>query len=147
MPDDPGASAPPPTLLSALFDADHITAVRHAVSGRAHRAGLAGRRLDDFILAVNEVMTNVARHAGGSGVLTLWRQDRTLRCEVTDSGPGMPPEHLHEQPLPSPFAVNGRGLWLARRLCDRVTIETGPQGTTVGLAIALAPEPHPAEPR
>lgn len=144
MPDDPTASGRPSALLSALFDPHLVTAVRHAVARLARQAGLVGERLDDFVLAVNEVMTNVVRHAGGSGRLTLWRQGDTLRCEVTDNGPGMPSERLHDRPLPSPFAVNGRGLWLARHLCDRLTIETGPRGTTVRLAVTLARAPHPA---
>jgi anti-sigma regulatory factor (Ser/Thr protein kinase) len=120
-----------------LFDHQLVTAVRHAVARLAAHTGLAGQRLDDFVLAVNEMMTNVVRHAGDSGALTLWCQDQELQCEVIDEGPGIPSEHVNGHPLPSPFALNGRGLWLARRLCDSVTITTGPRGTTVRLAIAL----------
>jgi anti-sigma regulatory factor (Ser/Thr protein kinase) len=124
-------------LLSELFDHQLITAVRHAVTRFAVRAGLAGQRLDDFVLAVNEMMTNSVRHAGGSGTLILWCQNEKLECDVVDEGPGIPSEHIDGHPLPSPFALNGRGLWLARRLCDNMTIKTGPLGTTVHLAIAL----------
>jgi anti-sigma regulatory factor (Ser/Thr protein kinase) len=130
-------SARPPALLSELFDHQLVTTVRHTVAGLAAHAGLAGQRLDDFVLAVNEMMTNAVRHAGGSGVLILWCQDEKLQCEVVDEGPGIPSERINGHPLPSPFAVNGRGLWLAHRLCDSVTIKTGPWGTTVHLAIAL----------
>jgi serine/threonine-protein kinase RsbW len=128
----------PPALLSELFDRQLITQVRHAMTRIAAGVGLAGQRLDDFVLAVNEMMTNVVRHANGSGMLTLWYQNETLQCEVVDEGPGIPAERLNGHPLPSPFAINGRGLWLAHRLCDSVTINTGPRGTTVHLAIALA---------
>jgi anti-sigma regulatory factor (Ser/Thr protein kinase) len=83
------------------------------------------------------MMTNSVRHAGGSGVLTLWCQDEQVQCEVVDEGPGIPAEHINGHPLPPPFAVSGRGLWLARRLCDSVTIRTGPRGTTVQLVIGL----------
>jgi anti-sigma regulatory factor (Ser/Thr protein kinase) len=138
MADDTQTSARPPALLSELFDYQLITTVRHAVTRLAARAGLAGQRLDDFVLAVNEMMTNAVRHAGGSGVLILWCQDEKLQCEVVDKGPGIPSERIDGQPLPSPFALNGRGLWLAHRLCDSVTIKTGPRGTTVRLAIGLA---------
>jgi anti-sigma regulatory factor (Ser/Thr protein kinase) len=139
MADDTQPSARPPALLSELFDHQLVTTVRHAVVRLAARAGLAGQRLDDFVLAVNEMMTNAVRHAGGSGVLILWCQDDRLQCEVVDEGPGIPPERVDGDPLPAAFALNGRGLWLAHRLCDSVTIKTGPRGTTVHLAIAL---PH-----
>jgi anti-sigma regulatory factor (Ser/Thr protein kinase) len=144
MADDTQPPARPPALLSELFDHRLVTAVRHAVTGLAARVGLAGQRLDDFVLAVNEMMTNAVRHAGGSGVVILWCQDEKLQCEVVDEGPGIPAERVNDHPLPSPFALNGRGLWLAYRLCDSVTIRTGPRGTTVHLAIALTRRPGPA---
>jgi anti-sigma regulatory factor (Ser/Thr protein kinase) len=136
MADTPPSSRPP-ALLSELFDGHLITPVRHALLHAAAAVGLAGQRLDDFVLAVNEMMTNVVRHARSSGALTLWCQDGALQCEIIDEGPGIPAEYLNGHPLPSPFALNGRGLWLARRLCDSVTIKTGPLGTTVQLAISL----------
>jgi serine/threonine-protein kinase RsbW len=127
-----------PPLLTEKFDQRLITGVRHAVGRLAATAGLAGQRLDDFILAVNEMMTNAVRYAGGRGRLTLWCHDAVLQCEVADDGPGIPAAKLrtgHERP--STFAVSGRGLWLAQRLCDRVTIDTGPDGTIIRLMIAL----------
>jgi|1185.fasta_scaffold379584_2 serine/threonine-protein kinase RsbW len=132
----PGVTGPP--LLSEKFDRRIITGIRHSVGAIASAAGLAGQRLDDFILAVNEMMTNAVRYAGGWGRLTLWCADSMLECEVADEGPGIPAATLrtgHERP--STFAVSGRGLWLAQRLCDRVTIDTGPHGTRIRLAIAL----------
>src|SRR5262249_49622128 len=136
MSDNARVTRRPPALLSALFDRRLIGTVRHAVNRLSARAGLAGQRLDDFVLAVNEMMTNAVRHAGGSGTLTLWCQDETLHCEVTDEGPGIPRDQLGNRLAPA-LAFNGRGLWLARQLCDSVTITTGPQGTTVRLAIAV----------
>jgi serine/threonine-protein kinase RsbW len=125
------------TLLSEPFDHRLIASVRHAVAQLAGAAGLKQQRLDDFILAVNEIMTNAVRHAGGDGVLTLWHQDSALHCAVSDDGPGIPPEQINGHTKPPAFALSGRGLWLARRLCDKLTITTGPGGTTVRLAIAL----------
>jgi anti-sigma regulatory factor (Ser/Thr protein kinase) len=138
MSDDARVTRRPPALLSALFDQRLIGTVRHAVNRLSARTGLAGQRRDDFVLAVNEMMTNAVRHAGGSGALTLWCQDETLHCEVTDEGPGIPRDQLDSRLAPSALALSGRGLWLARQLCDSVTITTGPRGTTVRLAIAVA---------
>jgi hypothetical protein len=39
---------------------------------------------------------------------------------------------------PAPFAIGGRGLWIARRLAD-VDIDTGPHGTTVTAAVTVQP--------
>jgi serine/threonine-protein kinase RsbW len=137
MSDEASIASRPPAVFSALFDSHLIANVRHAVARLSARAGLAGQRLDDFVLAVNEMMTNSIRHAGGSGALTLWWQDEALHCEVTDDGPGIPREQLGRRRAPATLALNGRGLWLARSLCDSVTIITGPRGTTVRLAITL----------
>ena len=77
-------------LLRETFDHSTITALRHAVASRAATAGLAGERLDDFVVAVNELLTNAVRHGGGQGRLALWRADDAVVCEVSDAGPGLP---------------------------------------------------------
>ena len=38
---------------------------------------------------------------------------------------------------PPPGALTGRGLWMIRKLTDRMRIETGPAGTTVTVATAI----------
>jgi anti-sigma regulatory factor (Ser/Thr protein kinase) len=125
------------SLLAQPFDAEHITALRHAVARCAAGVGLIGQRLEDYVLAVNEIITNAVRHAGGHGRLRLWTQDGTIRCEVTDEGGGIPLDRLSGRELPPSFAVSGRGLWLARHLCDAVSVATGPAGTTILLVSGL----------
>src|SRR3954447_20691012 len=83
-------------LLTESFDRSSITALRHVVASRLREAGLTGERLDDFVVAVNELLTNAVRHGGGLGRVALWRQDRDLVCEVSDSGAGVA-EPLLEQ--------------------------------------------------
>jgi anti-sigma regulatory factor (Ser/Thr protein kinase) len=63
--------------------------------------------------------------------------DGSLWCTVTDSGPGIPQNHLTPSDVPEAFEVGGRGIWLAYRLCDEVTMATGPIGTTIGLRMLL----------
>jgi anti-sigma regulatory factor (Ser/Thr protein kinase) len=112
-------------LLVEDFDAEQITPVRHAVSRRAESAGLRGQRLEDFVLAVNEIVTNAVRHAGGGGSLRMWSADGEVVCEVT--GQALPPSH----------AISGRGLWLAHHLVDEVDVRTGDGGTIVTLKSAV----------
>ncbi|GAA0730487.1 ATP-binding protein [Dactylosporangium roseum] len=123
-------------LLVEDFDAEQITAVRHAVSRGAAGAGMHGRRLEDFVLAVNEIVTNAVRHAGGRGSLRMWIVDGVLVCEVTDKGGGIPAERINGQDLPPSHAVSGRGLWLARHLVDEVELRTSAGGTIVVLRSA-----------
>ena len=89
------------------------------------------------IAVVNEMMTNAVRHAGGGGSLILSCVDGSLYCHVSDAGKGIPPEQVNGHPAraPAALALSGRGLWLARTLCDRVDIDTGPGGTRVRLLI------------
>jgi anti-sigma regulatory factor (Ser/Thr protein kinase) len=128
-------------LIDRLFGRDEITVVRHEVTGRLSTAGLSGDRLHGFVLAVNEVITNVVLHAGGHGRLTLWLTGGSAWCTVTDSGPGIPAHYLSSPEVPGAFEVGGRGIWLAYQLCDEVTMATGPIGTTIGLRIALPSHP------
>jgi len=127
----------PSPLLTEDIDGDRVTALRHILAARLHAAGLAGQPLDDFVLAVNELLTNVVRHGGGTGRLQLWRDGHVVVCEVSDRGPGVGAEHLERHDRPAPGTVGGWGLWLADRLSDSMAVWTGPAGTTVRLTAAL----------
>jgi anti-sigma regulatory factor (Ser/Thr protein kinase) len=124
-------------LIDRLFSREEITLVRHEITGSLTAAGLGGDRLHGFILAVNEVVTNVVLHAGGHGRITLRLLGGSAWCTVTDSGPGIPAQYRSRPEAPGAFAVGGRGIWLAYQLCDEVTMATGPLGTAIGLRIAL----------
>lgn len=126
-----------PQLLDRRFGRDEIAVLRHEVTGRLAAAGLTDDRLQGFVLAVNEVITNVVLHAGGQGRAVLWLAGGSAWCTVTDAGPGIPARFLQRPEVPATFEVGGRGIWLAHQLCDEVTVATGPIGTTIGLRIAL----------
>ncbi|TMR89212.1 ATP-binding protein [Nonomuraea basaltis] len=121
-------------VLCASFARGRITCLRRAVAEHAAYEGLTGRHLEDFVLAVNEIITNAVVHGGGHGRLRLWSHDGRLWCEVTDEGPGMPPGWMSDLRPPTGYAFRGRGLWLTRMLCDHITIVSGPRGTTVTFA-------------
>jgi anti-sigma regulatory factor (Ser/Thr protein kinase) len=124
-------------LLNRQFDRDAITETRHGVAACAAGAGLAGPRLEAFVLAINEIVTNAVRHGGGSGRIRLWRTAAGLGCEISDAGPGAPPERFNGHGLPPTTATGGRGLWLARRLCDTFDVKSGGTGTAVHMTMRI----------
>jgi anti-sigma regulatory factor (Ser/Thr protein kinase) len=118
-------------LIFELFDRSRVTPLRHTVAARAGEAGLTGDRLADFVVAVNELLTNVVRHGGGTGQLSVWSDDGSVVCEVSDSGAGLRPISPHRPGLDEP---GGWGLWLVRELTDTCEIKTGPRGTAVRIS-------------
>lgn len=126
----------PATLLDRTFGAGDIAVLRHAVRAGLVAGGFGGDRLESFVLAVNEIITNVVLHAGGAGRLVLHTDGPSIWCTITDSGPGIPDRFQRPAEVPEAFDLGGRGLWLAHRLCDEVTMATGPIGTTIGLRMA-----------
>lgn len=126
----------PSLLIAEAFDQAQVTELRHSVSSCAHSAGLTGQRLDDFVLAVNELITNAVRHGGGQGWLRLWRRPGQLVCEVSDHGNGMSEQQLDDRSRPAPDTAGGWGLWLARELSDAMQVESGTAGTTVRISAA-----------
>jgi serine/threonine-protein kinase RsbW len=127
----------PASLLSEAVDGSRVTELRHAVGAYLRTAGLAGDHLEDFVLAVNELLTNVVRHAGGTGWLRLWRDNQDIVCEVSDRGPGLDAAHVDRHDRPAPDTVGGWGLWLADQLSDTMAVRTGPAGTTIRITTAL----------
>jgi serine/threonine-protein kinase RsbW len=124
-------------LLSEPFDRGQVTRLRHTLASCVERAGLAGQRLDDFVLAVNELITNAVRHGGGQGHVTLWNTGDMVLCEVSDDGRGIGAERLANHDRPAPDTAGGWGLWLADQLSDSMIVTTGPAGTSVRIGAML----------
>ena len=134
----PSATSVGSLLFDRVFGTDDITVIRHGVRARLVEAGFDGDRLEAFVLAINEIITNVVLHAGGRGRVVVSVPGQSVWCTITDSGPGIPADHQRPPEVPDAFGVGGRGIWLAYRLCDEVTMATGPIGTTIGLRMACA---------
>ncbi|MGX7675826.1 ATP-binding protein [Plantactinospora sp. DSM 117369] len=130
-------------MLQADFDAAQVADVRRTLTERLLAAGLAGERLDDFVTAVNEAITNAVRHGGGRGELRIWRRQQQLVCEVRDHGRGFA-DPLPAIPTrrPRPSATGGMGLWLAQELADSIEVHSGADGVRVRLTMAVT---YPAE--
>lgn len=130
----PGGATP---LLECRFDILTLSTVRRELRECVERCGLRDMDAEKFVLAVNEIATNAIRHAGGSGSLTLWAHAGHLYCRVVDRGPGIPVAWLDGTARSQRDTVPRNGLWLTRRICDSVEIDTGRSGTRVVVRYVL----------
>jgi anti-sigma regulatory factor (Ser/Thr protein kinase) len=105
-----------------------LRAARGLVWRRADEAGL-GERAEDFMLAVNEVLSNSLQHAGEGGTLHVWPDADGLVCEVRDRGHIAYPLVGREEP---PIGqIGGHGMWLVNLVCDLVQVRSSEHGTTI----------------
>jgi serine/threonine-protein kinase RsbW len=125
-------------LLSEDFDRSRVTALRHAVASAAAGGGLAGDRLNDFVVAANELLTNAVRHGGGSGHVALWCDGESVVCVVTDQGPGLPDSRSMRLVRPAGDELGGRGLWLAATLTDSFDLTTDGNGTAARISSRIS---------
>ena len=72
-------SEPPATAEELTVTAGALRDARLLVRARAQKAGL-GERADDFVLAVNEVLSNSIHHAGEDGTAAAVGGRRTASC-------------------------------------------------------------------
>jgi anti-sigma regulatory factor (Ser/Thr protein kinase) len=153
----PQAAGPQPSvsgtpILQQQFDAGSLYVLRAAVAAHATRAGMPERRTSDIVLAVHELAANAIRHGAGHGRLRITEHDGAWHCQITDDGtPGTPPASTgpgattprNDAPWPS---EEGHGLWVARQITDRLSVQTGPGGTTVTATFNLSQTGHQATP-
>jgi anti-sigma regulatory factor (Ser/Thr protein kinase) len=141
---DPGAGvgAGPVPSATEVFARDFaladITDLRHDLRRHAAIAGLHDDDLDDFVAAVNELVTNSVRHGGGQGSLRLTLDADTLIAEVSDRGGGFGGELPVTGGPPAADVPGGRGILLARLLTDTLMISDGPDGVTVTVTRCLS---------
>jgi anti-sigma regulatory factor (Ser/Thr protein kinase) len=107
--------------------------LRHAV--RAACADVLGAdTVDDFVLAVGEVVGNAVRHGQPPVRVRVWTAPGRAVCAVTDQGHGVTDPFAGYRPVHGEGPLHaGMGLWLARQLCHRVHLSRGPEGFTVRL--------------
>jgi anti-sigma regulatory factor (Ser/Thr protein kinase) len=133
IPPDPfeGDLEPPPSDATAFpFTVRQLSEVRQFAAERAQAIGLDFARIDDLVLATNELATNSLQHGEGRATLRIWRLGDAIACQVDNQG------RIDEQPLagrqrPGPEQPRGRGLWLVNQLCDLVQIRSGDSGSVV----------------
>jgi serine/threonine-protein kinase RsbW len=103
---------------------------RGLVAQAARAIEIPADRVGDLVTAVNEVVVNAIRYAGGSARLTIEHLDGGVRIVVSDDGPGLPGGVLdHDRRAPS--ALGGRGLGIAWELFPDMTVSSTAEGVTV----------------
>ena len=132
------ASLPLPPLRASRieFGLDDLHDLRAQVAATATAVGLAPGRVDDLVAAASELAANSVLHGGGRGLATIWGEGGAAFVEVADAGRIVDPEVGTR--LPDPGVEHGRGLYIANRLCDEVSIESGESGTRVRLRMETA---------
>ncbi len=124
-----------------IHDLVDLDALRRRLELALYRPIHAPEAAADFVLAIHEVATNATRHGRPPVNLRLWVTPTRLLCTITDQGQGFDdPLAGYTWPGTSEdAATHGMGLWLARRLCDRVDAFHGLRGFTVRLLSDLDP--------
>jgi anti-sigma regulatory factor (Ser/Thr protein kinase) len=131
--------APAPLVLGPpderrTFGAWALNEVRASVAAMLVAAGFGQDRTDDVVLAVNEITTNAVEHGPGDAEVCLWSDADGFVVEVHDRG-------VLSNPLPGliaphPAEPRGRGVWIARQLCDSLHVWADAAGTHVRLRAA-----------
>ncbi|MEJ2867273.1 ATP-binding protein [Actinomycetospora sp. OC33-EN08] len=132
--DLPGVTVPPPPAHATHWDfgAADLGPLRRQLAAAVGASGLDDEAGEDLVYSCSEVATNAVEHGGGTGTVWTWADGDDVVCQVADTGrvtdpfPGVVPPALDQD--------RGRGLWLARALCDDVDVASGPGGTVVRLA-------------
>ena len=123
VPEEPLEATPP--RLDAP-DVSDFTGLRHALSGELARTGGDPDLLEDFRLAVDEMVSNAVRHGRPPVGLRLWTGADRIVCTISDGGPGWDDAFAGYGPAHGDdLSRGGMGLWLARQLCDHVDISGG----------------------
>lgn len=102
--------------------------LREAVAACVASAGFPRARAADITLAVHELAANVVVHGEGTGRLRVRVTGRELVFQVAGAtaawhGGDGAAVVAHSWPFQP-----GHGLWLVRRLADRLSVEAGPAG-------------------
>lgn len=126
--------APAPVLLGApdtrmVFGAWQLNEVRAAVERSLLAHGYGRDRAEDVVLAVNEVATNAVEHGMGEALISVWEAADGFVFEIQDAGSLRDP--MPGLRAPHPSEARGRGVWIARQLCDSLHVWPDRTGTHV----------------
>jgi anti-sigma regulatory factor (Ser/Thr protein kinase) len=113
--------------------------VRHGLRRALRGAVVADDRVDRFVAAVSEIVTNALQHGRPPVQVRLYTDGRRWLCTVTDHGRGIDDPYTGiDSPFPGNPSRTGMGIWTARQLCNQLIIADNPTGgATIRLVLAL----------
>lgn len=119
--------------MAATFRArtsvEEAEAVRAFVRAELEAGGMMQKSIRQLDLAIDELFGNIALHSdGGDGTaeISVSIEDGTAVITLTDSGAPFDPTTIKEPDLTASAderPIGGLGIFLARRLTDRMTYE------------------------
>jgi anti-sigma regulatory factor (Ser/Thr protein kinase) len=108
---------------------------RRPVAAAISSDSVPAERVEEFLIAISEVVANALRHGRGRARLALWPRATGAVCEVHNDGLGLDDPFAGYLPPDGDTAAWGMGLWIARQLSEALAIHSGPDGTTVRLGM------------
>jgi anti-sigma regulatory factor (Ser/Thr protein kinase) len=131
---DPLQSSPP-TWQASL---GRLRTLRRDVRELLAAVRLPPQTLEELVLAIDEIASNAAMHGEPPVTVRVWLTPGRLLCTVHDRGDGFDDPFAGYLPAQrTDMAGGGRGLWLARQLCDDVSVSATEHGFTVRLDRSL----------
>jgi anti-sigma regulatory factor (Ser/Thr protein kinase) len=124
------------TPVFAVQQPTDLVELRAGLLATLARSGLPERTATDLVFAASELTTNAMRHGRPPVRVRLWSTTDQSVCTVTDAGPGFDDPLAGYVPAHGgDMSRGGMGLWLARQLCDQVTMAQAPEGFTVRMVV------------
>lgn len=110
---------------SATHSESSLILLRSKLAAITQRYGVGGVKRENMLLVASELVSNNVKHAGGRGMVQLWKQPgRVLDLVSLDFGPGISNLETAEEDGYSSVSTLGKGLGAIRRLSDESYIYT-----------------------
>lgn len=127
----PAPLGPPRCALA--FDGRRLVEVREMVEQALLGRRYPRDRVDDAVIAVNEVATNAVEHGRSPARIEVW--DTADGCVVEVHDGGSLSEQLPGMGKPTPDQPRGWGMWVARQTLDHLHVWSAPDGTHVRMTV------------
>jgi anti-sigma regulatory factor (Ser/Thr protein kinase) len=125
------------TTFSADFD--NLDEIRELVSEEARRVGFSDKEIYAIQLATDEASTNIIEHAyagvkGGKIEIDCTANDKEIKIVLRDQGAAFNPSSVPEPNVEADLSdrkIGGLGMYLMRKLMDKVSYESSADGDNV----------------
>ncbi|NMO88351.1 ATP-binding protein [Actinomycetospora sp. TBRC 11914] len=134
LPAPPAPALGPPSQEQSFANGTAtLRGIRAWTKRHGLEAGLDPERTEGLVLAVCELVSNSIEHGAGHGTLSWWVRPGRVVAQIDD--PGQMSTTTPGLRRPDVLSVRGRGVWMARQLCDLVHLWTTVGGTHARLEI------------